>query len=85
MIIRKERIVQELYAIPMRCHRCRHFWNYKGNNTFSASCPNCRTKVSINKHSFKNISGTGSQLSHLDQSSEIHNHGGDESIETNEV
>jgi hypothetical protein len=45
------RILQERYVIPMVCGRCSHAWNYTGKNPYLATCPFCRTKLSIKKHS----------------------------------
>ena len=33
----------------LRCRRCGHIWDYKGNNPYICSCPYCRTTVSLNK------------------------------------
>lgn len=38
-------------AIPLKCQRCSHIWNYKGKNEYVATCPHCRTFVTIKKHS----------------------------------
>jgi len=35
---------------PLRCHRCSHFWEYSGKNMYVATCPHCRTQLSIKKH-----------------------------------
>lgn len=35
---------------PLRCHRCLHFWEYSGKNMYVATCPHCRTQLSIKKH-----------------------------------
>lgn len=35
---------------PLKCQRCHHFWNYKGKNRYVATCPHCRTYVTIKKH-----------------------------------
>ena len=45
-----ERIKVETYAIPMACSRCSHVWNYTGRNQYVATCPLCRTKLSIKKN-----------------------------------
>lgn len=34
---------------PLKCHRCGHYWNYKGSNRFVATCPHCRTYVTLRK------------------------------------
>jgi hypothetical protein len=33
----------------LRCHRCRHVWNYTGFNEYQASCPHCSTKLGLRK------------------------------------
>jgi hypothetical protein len=38
-------------GIRLCCQRCNHIWNYKGEKEYYVSCPNCYTKVSINKSS----------------------------------
>lgn len=43
----------------LKCHRCGHFWPYKGNNPFVCSCPHCKTTVSVNK---KNTLPVGKKL-----------------------
>jgi hypothetical protein len=40
-------------AIPLRCHRCLHKWNYGGNNFYVATCPHCRIYVNIKKNIIK--------------------------------
>jgi DNA-directed RNA polymerase subunit RPC12/RpoP len=44
------KIVEERFVAPMTCGRCEHTWNYSGKNTYVATCPYCRTKLSIKKH-----------------------------------
>lgn len=46
-------IVEHKTVIPVLCHRCKHQWNYGGKNTYVATCPHCRTQLSIRKHSVK--------------------------------
>lgn len=36
---------------PLKCHRCNHIWNYKGKNGYVATCPHCRTYVTLKRHS----------------------------------
>lgn len=36
-------------VIPLRCQRCCHNWYYKGKNRYVATCPHCRTYVTIKK------------------------------------
>lgn len=31
------------------CQRCDNVWEYKGNSTYYASCPNCKTSVNLLK------------------------------------
>jgi hypothetical protein len=45
-----KRTLQERYVIPMACSRCSHAWNYTGKNQYVATCPLCRTKLSIKKN-----------------------------------
>lgn len=42
-------IVIQQKVVPLKCHRCRHKWNYKGKNKYVATCPHCRTYVTIKK------------------------------------
>lgn len=35
------------------CQRCSHQWTYQGLNKFVATCPSCKTSVSISKHTLK--------------------------------
>lgn len=58
-----ERIKVEMYAIPMACSRCSHAWNYTGKNQYVATCPLCRTKLSIKKNN--RIDETRSQSANL--------------------
>ena len=39
----------EQNVIPLKCQRCRHNWYYKGKNEYVATCPHCRTYVTIKK------------------------------------
>jgi DNA-binding Xre family transcriptional regulator len=32
------------------CPKCKHEWDYQGNNPFYAYCPICHSLVSIRKH-----------------------------------
>lgn len=36
-------------AIRLKCQRCSHGWYYKGKNRYVATCPHCRTYVTIKK------------------------------------
>jgi hypothetical protein len=45
-----KRIKVERYVIPMVCGRCSYAWNYTGKNEYVATCPLCRTKLSIKKN-----------------------------------
>jgi hypothetical protein len=47
------RIIEERFVTPMTCSRCKHSWNYTGKNPYVATCPFCRTKLSISKNSCK--------------------------------
>jgi hypothetical protein len=44
------RIVEEKLVTPLTCSRCKYAWNYSGKNTYVATCPFCRTKLSISKN-----------------------------------
>jgi hypothetical protein len=44
------RIVEEKFVTPLTCSRCEYAWNYSGKNTYVATCPYCRTKLSISKN-----------------------------------
>lgn len=43
-------ITEQRTVTRIRCHRCTHEWNYGGKNLFVATCPHCRTQLSIRKH-----------------------------------
>jgi Zn finger protein HypA/HybF involved in hydrogenase expression len=34
----------------LHCKRCSKVWKYKGNNPYVASCPYCKTTVTIRRH-----------------------------------
>ena len=34
----------------LKCHRCEHFWDYRGKNIYVATCPHCKTTLTIPKH-----------------------------------
>lgn len=37
------------------CHRCDRHWNYKGKGKWIASCPTCKTSITIkNNKDLKN-------------------------------
>ena len=44
-------ITIEQNVIPLKCQRCRHKWHYTGKNKYVATCPHCRTYVTIKKGS----------------------------------
>src|ERR1700693_3344372 len=44
------KIVEEKFVTPLTCSRCEYAWNYSGKNTYVATCPYCRTKLSISKN-----------------------------------
>jgi len=33
--------------MELECKRCEHTWDYQGDSKYYASCPNCKTSVSI--------------------------------------
>lgn len=39
--------------IALKCQRCSYEWNYKGNNTYVATCSHCKTTVMIKKNKVK--------------------------------
>jgi hypothetical protein len=43
-------IIIEKKATPLVCHRCSWKWNYTGKNPYVATCPFCRTNISIRKY-----------------------------------
>jgi hypothetical protein len=43
-------IIIEKKAISLVCHRCSWKWNYTGKNPYVATCPFCRTNISIRKY-----------------------------------
>jgi hypothetical protein len=44
-------IMIEVKATLLKCQRCGYNWAYKGKNDYVATCPHCRTYVTIKKHS----------------------------------
>jgi hypothetical protein len=50
-----DRVVRERLVIPMVCGRCLHPWDYSGKNQYVATCPLCRSKLSIRKNSVKSM------------------------------
>lgn len=36
--------------MKLKCQRCNHEWIYQGKNPYYASCPFCKTSVSIKSH-----------------------------------
>jgi hypothetical protein len=57
-------VIIQKRVIPMKCHRCTHELNYAGGNLFYASCPHCRTQLSVRKHKLQ----TGQSLGRPGQS-----------------
>jgi hypothetical protein len=47
--------VRERLVTPMVCGRCSHPWDYSGKNQYVATCPFCRSKLSIRKNSVKSL------------------------------
>lgn len=33
--------------MKLKCKNCENIWDYKGNNHYFATCPNCLRKVSL--------------------------------------
>ena len=44
-------VIIQQKVIPLKCQRCHHKWQYKGRNKYVATCPHCRTYVTIKKGS----------------------------------
>ena len=65
------RVIEQRYVTPMLCGRCLHPWNYTGKNPYVATCPFCRTSVSVRKHSVKALQ-TGPSLATPAQFVETH-------------
>jgi hypothetical protein len=70
-----KKIEEKRYVIPMVCGRCSHAWNYTGKNEYVATCPLCRTKLSIKKNN--KIMQTGFERGTPSQSTDVTD--GDES------
>ena len=49
------RVIQQRLVTPMVCHKCSHAWPYAGKNDHVATCPVCRSKLSIRKNSVKSL------------------------------
>jgi ribosomal protein L37E len=43
-------IIIQKKATALVCHRCSWKWNYTGKNPYVATCPFCRTNISIRKY-----------------------------------
>ena len=39
----------------MKCHHCKHIWNYKGICKYYCSCPICKYKVNVKKNTIKSM------------------------------
>lgn len=39
--------------MKLKCRRCDKKWDYKGENKFYATCPDCKTSVKINNDTKK--------------------------------
>jgi hypothetical protein len=37
-------------GVDIECHRCGYAWRYRGTNQFVASCPRCKTSVTIARY-----------------------------------
>jgi hypothetical protein len=42
-------IIEQKKAMSLICQRCSHSWDYTGKNPYVATCPFCRTNVSVKK------------------------------------
>jgi hypothetical protein len=67
------RIVEEKLVTPMTCSRCKHDWNYSGKNTYVATCPFCRTKLSISKNRREILQSDSTSGERANQSAESPN------------
>ena len=43
-------VIHQSGATPIKCPRCSHSWAYNGKNNYVATCPHCRTTLSIRKN-----------------------------------
>lgn len=48
--MKNEFITYTKKIVPLRCHRCKHYWEYGGKNEWYATCPNCRTYTSVKRN-----------------------------------
>lgn len=44
--------------MELKCQRCSHEWDYTGESDYFATCPNCKTSVSVSEYHRAGI-GTG--------------------------
>ena len=65
------RILQERYVTPIHCTRCSKTWPYSGKNKYVASCPTCRSKLSIRKNCVRSAQPEGRQAIQADVSKSI--------------
>lgn len=35
--------------MKIKCYKCKHEWDYKGNSKFYLTCPQCYGKISLQK------------------------------------
>lgn len=38
----------------LKCQRCKHEWEYKGQKKWFTSCPECKTSVKIKEYQYLN-------------------------------
>jgi hypothetical protein len=67
------RITEERFVTPMVCGRCEHTWNYSGKNPYVATCPYCRTKLSISKNRREILQADSTSGERANQSAESPN------------
>lgn len=35
--------------MELRCLKCKHRWNYKGDSNYYVTCPRCYNKINVTK------------------------------------
>ncbi len=35
--------------MKIKCPKCKHEWNYKGDSKYYVTCPRCYTKINVEK------------------------------------
>jgi hypothetical protein len=74
-------IIIEKKVTPLVCHRCSWKWNYTGKNPYVATCPFCRTNISIRKYKrLLEQSKKENKLQQIHQKEVSHNHYGGKAV-----